>query len=303
MNKETYLQELRKGLKILPQYDREEAIEFYEEYFDEAGVENEAKVIEELGEPKILAKKILVDVVDRKYEETMAASSGNALAVVPSPIVSGDGASAAPQFQQVQGTEIPQAQGAPVFGAQDGQYTQAQAQGAAGYAPQGAQYAQAQGAAGYGAQANPNYEQAFNGQPAEDKKSKKGDQPSALKTLWIVLAAIFALPLSPVIFALLIVACVMIFVAFIVLISFLIAGVSILVAGIGTIIFGIVAFFMSPAAAMVILGGGLVCFGLGIFFILGSLALIRLVAHGLAKGFGRIVHKRNRKNKAAQAVA
>ena len=292
MNKETYLQELRKGLKILPQYDREEAIEFYEEYFDEAGVENEAKVIEELGEPKILAKKILVDVVDRKYEETMAASSGNALAVVPSPIVSGAGTSAAPQFQQVQGTEIPQAQGAPVFGAQSGQYTQAHAQ-----------YAQAQGAAGYGAQANPNYEQAFNGQPAEDKKSKKGDQPSALKTLWIVLAAIFALPLSPVIFALLIVACVMIFVAFIVLISFLIAGISILVAGIGTSIFGIVAFFMNPAAAMVVLGGGLVCFGLGIFFILGSLALIRLVAHGLAKGFGRIVHKRNRKNKAAQAVA
>ena len=293
MNKETYLQELRKGLKILPQYDREEAIEFYEEYFDEAGVENEAKVIEELGEPKILAKKILVDVVDRKYEETMAASSGNALAVVPSPIVSGAGASAAPQFQQVQGTEIPQAQGvqaqgAPVFGAQSGQYTQAQ--GAAGYAPQGAQ-------------ANPNYEQSFNEQPAEDKKSKKGDQPSALKTLWIVLAAIFALPLSPVIFALLIVACVMIFVAFIVLISFLIAGISILVAGVGTSIFGIVAFFLNPVAAMVILGSGLVCFGLGIFFIMGSLALIRLVAHGLAKGFGRIVHKRNRKNKAAQAVA
>ena len=290
MNKETYLQELRKGLKILPQYDREEAIEFYEEYFDEAGVENEAKVIEELGEPMILAKKILVDVVDRKYEETMAASSGNALAVVPSPIVSGAGASAAPQFQQVQGTEIPQAQGvqaqgAPVFGAQSGQYTQAQ------------------GAAGYGAQANPNYEQSFNEQPAEDKKSKKGDQPSALKTLWIVLAAIFALPLSPVIFALLIVACVMIFVAFIVLISFLIAGISILVAGVGTSIFGIVAFFLNPVAAMVILGSGLVCFGLGIFFIMGSLALIRLVAHGLAKGFGRIVHKRNRKNKAAQAVA
>ncbi len=282
MNKETYLQELRKGLKILPQYDREEAIEFYEEYFDEAGVENEAKVIEELGEPKILAKKILVDVVDRKYEETMAASSGNALAVVPSPIVSGAGASAAPQCQQVQGTEIPQAQGAPVVGAQSGQYTQAQ----------GAQYAQA----------NPNYEQSFNEQPAEDKKSKKGDQPSALKTLWIVLAAIFALPLSPVIFALLIVACVMIFVAFIVLISFLIAGFSILVAGVGTSIFGIVAFFMNPVAAMAILGSGLVCFGLGIFFIMGSLALIRLVAHGLAKGFGRIVHKRNRKNKAEQAV-
>ncbi|MBP5417187.1 MAG: DUF1700 domain-containing protein [Clostridiales bacterium] len=297
MNKETYLQELRKGLKILPQYDREEAIEFYEEYFDEAGVENEAKVIEELGEPKILAKKILVDVVDRKYEETMAASSGNALAVVPSPIVAGAGASAAlPQGNEIPQAQYGQTQGSPVYGAA----------GASGDPVNSAQYAQAQGAAGYapqGAQANPNYEQAFNAQPADDKKSKKDGQPSALKTLWIVLAAIFALPLSPVIFALLIVACVMIFVAFIVLISFLIAGFSILVAGVGTSVFGIVAFFLNPVAAMVILGSGLVCFGLGIFFIMGSLALIRLVAHGLAKGFGRIVHKKNRKNKAAQAVA
>ncbi|MBP5186223.1 MAG: DUF1700 domain-containing protein, partial [Clostridiales bacterium] len=93
MTKETYLQELRKGLKILPHYDRDEAVEFYEEYFDEAGIENEAKVIEELGEPKILAKKILVDVVDRKYEETMAAanaeSSSNAMAVIPAPVASG----------------------------------------------------------------------------------------------------------------------------------------------------------------------------------------------------------------------
>ena len=155
MNKDIYLAELRRGLKILPQSDRDEAIEFYEEYFEEAGPENEAKVIEELGEPKVLAKKILVDVVDRKYEETMAASnaSTNTIAVVP---VAGGAAygtdTAAEAFAQ--GTEIPQAA--------------------------------------------PNVEPTFNAQPVEeDKKSKKGDQPSALKTLMIVLAAIFALPLSP----------------------------------------------------------------------------------------------------------
>ena len=257
MNRDTYLQELKKGLKILPQYDRDEAIEFYEEYFDEAGVENEAKVIEELGDPKVLAKKILVDVVDRKYEETMAASNADTLAVVPAPVVAGAGAATGEGFTQ--GAEIPQA--------------------------------------------NPNVEPAFNAQPVDEgKKSKKGNQPSALKTLAIVLAAIFALPLSPVVFAFLIVACVLIFVLFIVLISFLIAGVAILVSGIGTAVFGLIALFMNPIAGMVILGGGLTCFGLGIFFMIGSLALIRLAAGGLAKGFGRIVHRKNRKNKAAQAA-
>ena len=262
MNKETYLQELRKGLKILPQYDRDEAVEFYEEYFDEAGIENEAKVIEELGEPKILAKKILVDVVDRKYEETMAAANGdyasqNALATVPSPVTSGFDTKAA----------------------------------ATGAATTGAAY-------GNSAETLPPYQQ-----PQAQEEKKKKDQPSALKTLLIVLAAIFALPLSPVIFALLIVVCVLVFVAFVVFISFLIAGISMLVAAIGTIVFGIIALFMNPLAGMVIFGSGLTVFGLGIFFTIGALALIRVTAHGLAKGLGRIVHKRNKKNKAAQAGA
>ena len=252
MTKETYLQELRKGLKILPQYDRDEAVEFYEEYFDEAGIENEAKVIEELGEPKILAKKILVDVVDRKYEETMAAanadnSSSNAMAAVPAPAASGFDNNAA---YGTQAQTLPPVQPQP-----------------------------------------------------QVQEEKKKDQPSALKTLLIVLAAIFALPLSPVIFALLIVVCVLVFVAFIVFISFLIAGISMLVAAIGTIVFGIIALFMKPLAGMVILGSGLTVFGLGIFFTIGALALIRVTAHGLAKGLGRIVHKRNKKNKAAQAGA
>ncbi len=247
MTKEAYLQELRKGLKILPQYDRDEVVEFYEEYFDEAGIENEAKVIEELGEPKILAKKILVDVVDRKYEETMASanadySSSNAMAVVPAPAASG--------FDNAQAQTLPPVQPQP-----------------------------------------------------QVQHEKQKDQPSALKTLLIVLAAIFALPLSPVIFALLIVVSALVFVAFAVYISFLITGISMLVAAIGTIVFGIIALFMNPLAGMVIVGSGLTVFGLGIFFTIGSLALIRVTARGLAKGLGRIVHKRNKKNKAAQASA
>lgn len=263
MNKETYLQELRKGLKILPQYDRDEAVEFYEEYFDEAGIENEAKVIEELGEPKILAKKILVDVVDRKYEETMAAtkedySSQNAMAVVPAPTASG-------------------------------------------FDPNAAAGATATAGAAYGAQAETLPPVQPQQQPQQNEKKK--DQPSALKTLMIVLAAIFALPLSPVVFALLIVVSALLFVMFVLFISFMIAGISMIVAAVGTIFFGLIALFINPIAGMCVLGSGLTIFGLGIFMAIGSLALTRMTAHGLAKGFGRIVHKKNRKNKAAEAVA
>ena len=269
MNKELYLQELRKGLKILPQFDRDEAVEFYEEYFDEAGVENEQNVIAELGEPKILAKKILVDVVDRKYEESLAASSSeNALVTVPSQPIAGDSTNDA-------------VVAAPVVSAE---------QAGAQYTADGAQFA-ANGAQGATV---PQY------QPQPQAQQQK---TSSLKALWIVLAAIFALPLSPVIFALLIVACTLIFVLFVVLITFVIVGVSFLVSGFVMAICGFVAFFLNPIAAMVILGSGLVLFGLGVFFTIGSIALMRVCANGLAKGFGRIVHKKNRKNKAAQAMA
>ncbi|MBR5973642.1 MAG: DUF1700 domain-containing protein [Clostridiales bacterium] len=285
MNKETYLQELRKGLKILPQYDRDEAVEFYEEYFDEAGLENEAKVIEELGEPKILAKKILVDIVDRKYEESLASaniSSENALATIPSQ------PAAAPDANAVAVVAPVVATGTTV----EGQYAQAaDAQFVAGAQPQ----------AGY--QNGAQYQQQAAAPQYQPQPQQKKETPSALKTLLIVLAAIFALPLSPVIFALLIVACVLIFVMFVVLIIFVAWGVGMLASGFVTIIFGIVALFMNPVAAMVILGGGLSCFGIGVFFTIGSVALIRLAAHGLAKGFSKIVHKKNRKNKAAQATA
>ena len=255
MNKETYLQDLRKALKILPQSDRDEAIEFYEEYFEEAGPENEAKVIEELGAPKSLAKKILVDVVDRKYESIVGSSkemttidapvasttvetADGTLAVVPAPVEENG---AAAQQAQIPQQQIPQQQ--------------------------------------------------------EQPKEKT----SSMKTLWIVLAAIFALPLSPVVFALLIVICVLIFVVFITLISLVAAFGGICLGGLVTVVLGLIALFIDPAAALLILGSGLSMIGIGIFITIGCVALIRLVAKGLATFFGKVVHKKNRKNKAMAA--
>ncbi|MFS0784669.1 DUF1700 domain-containing protein [Bacillus sp. 1P06AnD] len=61
MNKQRYLDTLRKKLRKLPQDDIDEAIEYYSEYFDEAGPENEQDVINSLGTPSAVASKILAD--------------------------------------------------------------------------------------------------------------------------------------------------------------------------------------------------------------------------------------------------
>ena len=50
---------LRDKLILLSPEEREDAVQFYEEYFDEAGTENEQAVLAELGSPEALAEKIL----------------------------------------------------------------------------------------------------------------------------------------------------------------------------------------------------------------------------------------------------
>ena len=58
MNKREFIAKLRAELSKLPAEEVDAAIEYYEEYFDEAGPEREAEVIRELGSPKKVASQI-----------------------------------------------------------------------------------------------------------------------------------------------------------------------------------------------------------------------------------------------------
>lgn len=59
MTKLEFIAALRAKLHMLSKEEREDAVQFYEEYFDEAGPENEQAVIDELGSPDAVAEKIL----------------------------------------------------------------------------------------------------------------------------------------------------------------------------------------------------------------------------------------------------
>lgn len=58
MNKETFIIQLEKLLDDIPKEERDEAVDYYRCYFDDAGVENEALVIEELESPQVIADSI-----------------------------------------------------------------------------------------------------------------------------------------------------------------------------------------------------------------------------------------------------
>ena len=59
MTRAEYLAELDSHLITLPREERDMAVNFYKEYFDEAGPEKEQEVISELGKPYNLAKSII----------------------------------------------------------------------------------------------------------------------------------------------------------------------------------------------------------------------------------------------------
>lgn len=68
MDRKAFMKELAFLLQDINDEEREEALAFYEDYFDEAGEENEAKIIQELGEPSRVAA-IIRDSLKGHFEE------------------------------------------------------------------------------------------------------------------------------------------------------------------------------------------------------------------------------------------
>lgn len=77
MKKYEFLYRLEKALSSMDESDRNTAMRYYEEYFEDAGAENEQKVIEELGTPEELAKTIMNDADEACCRKNENADSHN----------------------------------------------------------------------------------------------------------------------------------------------------------------------------------------------------------------------------------
>lgn len=64
MNRTEFLEQLERLLWDIPESERAAALEYYEDYFEDAGEENEGKVIQELGSPGKVAAIIRADLED-----------------------------------------------------------------------------------------------------------------------------------------------------------------------------------------------------------------------------------------------
>lgn len=68
MSRGEFIIELRNKLARLPHEELEAAVGYYEEYFQEAGVDNEDRVLQELGSPSQIAKQIMADFAIKESE-------------------------------------------------------------------------------------------------------------------------------------------------------------------------------------------------------------------------------------------
>ena len=69
MNRVEFI-ELERLLADLPEDERQAAVQYYADYFADAGAENEAEVIRELGSPEKTAESIKADYYGRTFDES-----------------------------------------------------------------------------------------------------------------------------------------------------------------------------------------------------------------------------------------
>lgn len=68
MNRSEFFKKLELGLAKVSKEERDAALDYYHEYFDDAGPENEERVIDELGSPAQIAARIKADSAVKKLE-------------------------------------------------------------------------------------------------------------------------------------------------------------------------------------------------------------------------------------------
>ena len=68
MNRIEFMTELASLLQDVPVEERKEAMQYYNDYFDDAGAENEQEVIEALGNPARVAENIKRDLSENVGE-------------------------------------------------------------------------------------------------------------------------------------------------------------------------------------------------------------------------------------------
>lgn len=280
MNRAEFMSRLTALLQDVPPAEREEAITYYNEYFDDAGEGNEAGVIAALGSPEELARSIKAGLSD----------GGNGGEFTES------GFHGYEQRSKNQVMPTDQRQDGGQSGAQTGGFQgNAYGQQANGTGNAYGAYGQQANGAGnaygaYGRQADTNgnpYGQQTGGQGRPQKKPLTGGQIALIIVLAVVLSPVWIGVLGG-----LFGGGVGILAGLLgVFIAFLVVGVVLTVVGIALVIAGFVALFSAPLGGLCMVGGGLIMVAVGLVFVWLMVLVIGTAIPALVRGCANLCHR------------
>ena len=276
MNREQFIAQLARLLQDLPPAERQEAIRYYQEYFDDAGEENEDAVIQELGSPGKVAASIKANLQyggstfganDTDMENTGTESQTK----------DADGWQQNGQTMNRWNQSIQQGwQNADTQG-QSGQQRTWQNADTQGQSGQQQTWQNSSTQSPYAMQA---------------RKPKRGVGGWALLIIILVFASPVLLGVGGGALGIFIGILATVFVLWI---SFFAVAIGMIGGGIAVLIKGILHAISSPAAGLVSMGGGLICIALGIlcavFFLWFTFQLCPRVLRTTLNFISRIVHK------------
>lgn len=252
MNRAEFMSRLTALLQDVPPAEREEAIAYYNEYFDDAGEGNEEGVIAALGSPEELARSIKAGLLD----------GGNAGEFTESGFHS---------YEQKNKNQVMSTNQQQTGGQQGNSYQQAGRTGGAN--------------GSYGQQANAGN----NGYGSYGQQDPQGrPQKKPMTGGQIALIIVLAVLLSPVwigVLGGLFGGGVGILAGLLgVFIAFLVVGVVLTVVGIALVIAGFVAMFGAPLGGLSLIGGGLIMVAVGLVFVWLMVLVVGTAIPALIRG-------------------
>ena len=276
MNREQFIAQLARLLQDLPPAERQEAIRYYQEYFDDAGEENEDAVIQELGSPGKVAASIKANL---QYggstfgaNDTDMENTGTESQTKDADGWQQNGQTMNRWNQSTQqGWQNADTQGQ---NGQQGTWQNADTQGQSG---QQQTWQNSSTQSPYAMQA---------------RKPKRGVGGWALLIIILVFASPVLLGVGGGALSIFIGILATVFALWI---SFFAVSIGMIGGGIAVLIKGILHAISSPAAGLVSMGGGLICIALGIlcavFFLWFTFQLCPRVLRTTLNFISRIVHK------------
>ena len=116
---------------------------------------------------------------------------------------------------------------------------------------------------------------------------------SGIKTMWIVILAVFASPIAiPLAFALVAVVFSLLVAVFSVFFALFVAAFAMVVSALVIVVLGFISLFIAPLEAMASMGVALVCLALGLALGLGTIKLCQLTIKGITWIFAKILGRK-----------